>query len=198
MSARTKPARTERHAPGSRGGGDERAFDELYAHCARATFGLLLQVLGDRRRAAEVQEQVFHEAWRRGARCDADRAGLLTRVLTIARGHATAELHRASLNPGPAGRGAAATATGRAPADPLADRRDGPTPEALPLGPHRLTGLLHRLPARERDVLRLRYGDGLTVGQIARRTGVSPDTAQDRAAAGLERLLDHGDATQAA
>lgn len=194
VARRADTDRAEQRIAQRLGDGDERAFEELYARCSRATFGVLLQMLGDRERAADVQQQVFHEVWRRGAEYDADRAGLLTWVLTIARSRAIDELRRKRPDPVDPVDVTVAVGAGNPAAAPIAGGRPGTSEQDAVIGEWRIAGLLERLPEDERELLRMRFHDDLSQTQIAERTGIALGTIKARMVRGLERLREHLDA----
>ena len=92
---RTVPSPDRRLADGLRRR-DPAALDELHARCAGTSFGFLVRTLGDRAAAEDVFQQVFLEAWQRGAAYDPDRAGPMTWVMSIARSRASPPRNRAA------------------------------------------------------------------------------------------------------
>src|SRR4051794_6274656 len=155
---------------------DPDALRELHDLHGRATFGFLLRTLGDRATAEDVQQQVFLEAWQRGERYDADRGGLLTWLLTIARSRAIDHLRRRVPEP-------------RDPASAvaLADRADESRVDDL-LEHWRMAGELAQLPVEQSELLRRRFYLGQSQTEIAEATGVPLGTVKSRMVTGLERL----------
>ena len=113
--------------------------------------GFLVRALGDRGAAEDVFQQVFLEAWQRGAAYDPERAAPLTWIMAITRSRAIDHLRRRVPEPrDPAGSLALLEAE-------AGSRRR--STDAL-LEQWRLAHLLGRLPDEEADVLRRRfYGD---------------------------------------
>lgn len=54
--------------------GDQGAFAELYARCAPLVLGILVRLLGDRRKAEEVLQETFLQAWSQAGSFRADLA----------------------------------------------------------------------------------------------------------------------------
>jgi len=159
--------------------GDPDALRDAYDRYGRATFGLLLRVLGDRALAEDVQQQVFLEVWQRASAYDPSRSGLLTWIMMIARSRAVDQLRSRVPEPrdptGETGLLAAADTSVEAEVDALADR-------------WQVAALLARLPQPEADVLRQRFYGGLSQSEIAERSGVPLGTVKSRMVSGLRRL----------
>ncbi len=138
----------------------------------------------DRATAEDLSSATFEKAWRARARYRRERAAVSTWLLAIARNAATDHLRRSRLE------------------EPLADGvlRDETTPEtaALALGRlRRLWSLLAELPARERELLALKYGAGATNRAIAGLTGLGESnvgTILHRAVSRLRERWDEGGA----
>jgi RNA polymerase sigma-70 factor (ECF subfamily) len=176
IQSRPRPSRADRRIAARLRAGDPRGLEELYAQHGAAVFGLLLRTVRDRATAEDLQQQVFTEAWRRGAQYDPDRAGLVTWLLTIARSRALDDLRRRVPEPrDPASAVALADTASSDGADELVDR-------------WRLTALVQELPAQERALLRLRFHGGLSQSEIAERTGIPLGTVKTKMVRGLERL----------
>ena len=171
--ARRKPDRSERRLVTRLRAGDPDALREAYEAYGAATFGLLVRMLGDREAAADVQQQVFTEVWRRAGQYDPRRAGLLTWVLTIARSRALDHLRKRVPEP----------------RDPhLPDVRAVPSEADDVVDRWRVAHLLGRLPEEEHAVLRMRFYDDLSQSQIAAATGIPLGTVKGRMVSGLARL----------
>jgi RNA polymerase sigma-70 factor (ECF subfamily) len=168
--------RAERRLAKRLGRRDPDALRELYDMHGRATFGFLVRVLGERSTAEDVQQQVFLEAWQRGDRYDADRGGLLTWLLQIARSRAIDQLRRRVPEP----HDPASTVA-------LADRADESQLDDL-LEHWRMAGELARLPDEESDLLRRRFYIGQSQTEIAAATGLPLGTVKSRMVSGLRRL----------
>jgi RNA polymerase sigma-70 factor (ECF subfamily) len=147
-------------------GGDEDAWRALYDR----GFGPLLTFVrrrsgGDEHRVEEVLQEVWMAAVRRLRRFDPDRGPFEAWVLGIAR-NVLRNRWRADRREetGPADPAGLTAPT----ADPGADL------ERVEL----VTLAMAALPGRYRTVLRAKYGDGLSVRQIAERTLQTPKTVE--------------------
>jgi RNA polymerase sigma-70 factor (ECF subfamily) len=156
---------------------DEDVLGELYERYGRLTFGYLLRALRDRGAAEDVQQQVFLEVWERGASYDPRRSSPSTWIMTIARSRAIDHLRRRVPEP-------------RDPAGALAaiDAQPGPSDLDALHDAWWLAAALADLPEDEAEVLRLRFGDGLTQREIAARMGIPLGTVKTRMVRALERV----------
>jgi RNA polymerase sigma-70 factor (ECF subfamily) len=173
---RRRPSRAERRLAARMRRRDRTVLAELYAAHGRATFGFLVSALGDRAAAEDVQQQVFLEAWQRGATYDPQQASPATWLMMIARSRAIDHLRRRVPEP----RDPAVAAT-------LADRSAGGALDEL----HDrwwLAAVLSELPDDESEPLRLRFGHGLTQAEIAQALGLPLGTVKTRMARALDRL----------
>jgi RNA polymerase sigma-70 factor (ECF subfamily) len=153
--------------------GDPQGLEAVHAQCGSAVFSYLRHVLRDRAAAEDVFQQVFTEIWRRGSQYDPSRGSLSTWALTIARSRAVDELRRRRPEP-------------LDPAD--LPEAPAPAPQDAALDRWRMVNLLARLPAEERELLRLRFYGELSQTEIAQRTGLPLGTIKSRMVRGLERL----------
>jgi RNA polymerase sigma-70 factor, ECF subfamily len=165
--------RADRRTADALRAGDPRALEAVHEQCGPTVFGYLRHVLRDRTAAEDVYQQVFTEIWRRGAQYDPARGSLSTWALTIARSRAVDELRRRRPEP-------------LDPAD--LPETPAPAPQDAALDRWRMVNLLARLPAEERELLRLRFYGELTQTEIAQRTGLPLGTIKSRMVRGLERL----------
>ncbi len=156
---------------------DPEVLTELYARYGRLTFGYLLRALRDRGAAEDVQQQVFLEVWERGPSYDPRRSSPSTWIMTIVRSRAIDHLRRRVPEP-------------RDPAGALAAADAQPAPSDLDAlhDAWFLAAALADLPDDEADVLRLRFGDGLTQREIAARLGIPLGTVKTRMVRALERV----------
>src|SRR5688572_16048191 len=151
--------------------GEPGALADLYAHASADVFGLALWRTGSREDAADVVQDVF-------VKLMADPA----RLATVRRPRAwlLAVTHRCAV-------------------DVVRKRREQVPPGddlVLPVDEEpgrrvdgaRLSALLHRLPAAQREALYLRHFAELPFREIGRITGVSTFTAATRYRLGIERL----------
>lgn len=172
------PTRDERRLAKGLRRRDPAALEELHTLCGRATFGLLLRMLGDRAEAEDIFQAVLLEAWERGGNYDPRRASPLTWVLLMARSRAIDHLRRRIPEPrDPVG------------AIALLDREGGEQGHADELIEEwHMAGLLARLPVEEAAILRARFHDGLSQREIAESFDVPLGTVKMRMVHGLERL----------
>jgi RNA polymerase sigma-70 factor, ECF subfamily len=153
--------------------GDPEALAAVRDSCGATVFGYLRHVLRDRDAAEDVFQQVFTEVWRRGSGYDPARGSLAAWVLTIARSRAIDELRRRRPEP---------MDPGTLPETAV------PAPQEDAIERWRVAHLLTRLPADERELLRLRFYDELSQTEIAERLDVPLGTVKSRMVRGLERL----------
>jgi RNA polymerase sigma-70 factor (ECF subfamily) len=158
---------------------DPEALRTLYERFGRITFGFLVNALGDRAAAEDVQQQVFFEVWQRADRYDPSRGKLLTWVMTIARSRAIDHLRRRVPEPLDPDVAARAAESG----GPQGDERIEQLAEQW-----RMRELLDRLPKAEADLLRLRFYGELSQSEIAERDGIPLGTVKTRMFSGLRRL----------
>jgi RNA polymerase sigma-70 factor (ECF subfamily) len=116
--------------------------------------------VGDRDSAEDLTSATFEKAWRARHRYRADRASVATWLLAIARNVAVDHRRRARVE------------------IPIeeAPQRDEETPERTALrdsDQKRLLALLSELAPRERELVSLKYGGGVTNRAIAQLTGLS-------------------------
>ncbi len=165
--------------------GEPAALEALYAETSRACFSVVVGIVRDRGHAEDVQQQVYAEVWRRAAQFDPQRGSLLTWVLTIARSRALDHLRRRADQP--------------MEADTLAAFAGGAEERGYDdLVQRALVGeALAQLPDGERDLLRMRFWDGLSQTEIADATGIPLGTVKSRMTAGLARLKQTLDAMEA-
>ncbi len=156
--------------------GDQRGLEDLYALTSRACFSVVLGIVRDRGHAEDVQQQVYAEVWRRAGQFDPVRGSLLTWVLTIARSRALDHLRRRSDQP--------------MEDETLAALSGGDDDRAYnDLIDRALVGeALARIPEQERELLKLRFWDGLSQTEIAERTGQPLGTIKSRMTAGLRNV----------
>ncbi|MDO9353701.1 MAG: sigma-70 family RNA polymerase sigma factor [Solirubrobacteraceae bacterium] len=155
---------------------DPQALADLHALTGRAAFSVILSVVGDRGHAEDVHQQVYAELWRRAEQFDASRGTLLSWVLTIARSRAIDHLRRRREQPVADD---ALMALGGGAEDPSFDDV---------LNRAYVAQALEQVPERERELLRLRFWDGLTQTEIAERTGQPLGTVKSRMLSGLRTL----------
>ena len=159
------------------GGGDRRAFDELYRRYARAVLGLALRRLGDRGRAEDAAQEAFVAIWRSARTFDSGRGSGAPWLYAVARNAITDGLRRTP-----------------APAAELVDRPGGepdPSEEAeASWRAWRVHRALEVLPEHERPVIELAYWRGLSQSEIAEQLGIPLGTVKTRTRSALARLAD--------
>lgn len=136
-------------------------WDAIYAEQLPRVYNFFRYRIGDRPEVEDLTSLTFEKAWRARHRYRRDIAGFTTWLLTIARNVAT-DHYRASRYHVPL-EDAADRATGVTPEDETARRSD--------IG--RLGALMAALPDRDRELLSLKYGGGMTNRAIARITGLT-------------------------
>ena len=152
-----------------RAGSDE-ALDALYARYADEIQGVAYLILRDRFAAEDVMAETLITAWKRG-RDLRDGGALRPWLLKIATNHALAALRR------------------RRDVRPI-DQVDIPTADST--GPVAarivLLAAVDRLPAQMRAAVVLHYYSDLSVDDVARALGKSPNTIKSQLRVGLGHL----------
>ena len=159
------------------GGGDRRAFDELYRRYARAVLGLALRRLGDRGRAEDATQEAFVAIWRSARTFDSGRGTGAPWLYAVARNAITDGLRRTP--------------------PPVSELEDGPGDEPDPSDEAeaswtawRVHRALEVLPEHERPVIELAYWRGLSQSEIATRLEIPLGTVKTRTRSALARLAD--------
>lgn len=182
----TETVLAERDGPADRAPGDVAAGDataavtDLYRGHALGLTRLALVMVGDRGTAEDVVQEAFAGLYRRWPRLR-DRERALTYVRSaVLNGSRTALRRRRrpfrTVHEAPVWSAEAAAMVGE-------DRRE-------------VMEALHRLPARQREALVLRYFCDLSAEEIADAMGISPGTVKSttsRAIAALGRILGSGE-----
>jgi RNA polymerase sigma-70 factor, ECF subfamily len=155
--------------------GDE--LRELYRRYAPELFGFATSALGgDRELAEEVVQDVFAQLWRHAEDYDQRRASVRTWLYAIARNRIIDAHRRAAARPK------------RAEDDSLdaAAEMDAALDHAVLRW--QVTAALARLSPAHREVIRLAHYGGLTMREIAERTGVPLGTVKSRTSYALRHL----------
>jgi RNA polymerase sigma-70 factor (ECF subfamily) len=145
------------------------AMRALYRTYSGELYGFALNALGERGAAEEVVQEVFTRAWRHAATYDARRGSVRTWLYQIARHAIIDARRRASVRP---------SLPLRAPSDADAGE-GGPTIEQAMLG-WQVIAALERLSPEHRQVIRLAHFQGLSMREIAERTGLPVGTVKSR------------------
>jgi RNA polymerase sigma-70 factor, ECF subfamily len=166
------------------GAGEREAvdWDVVYAEELPRVYNFFRYRVGNRATAEDLTSSTFEKAWKARHRYREDRASVATWLLAIARNVAIDHFRRAR----PEVELDEAEPSGEPAIEDALDRRRD-------LG--RLAALLGRLPAREREVLALKYGADATNRAIAGITGLSESnvgTILHRTIAGLRAQWDEG------
>jgi len=166
--------------------GDPRALEQLHELTSRACFAVVHGIVRDRGHAEDVQQQVYAEVWRRAGQYDGSRGTLLTWVLTIARSRALDHLRRRADQP-------LDDETLAALQGGEDDRAYDDVVERAQVGE-----ALARIPAQERELLRMRFWEGLSQTEIAERTGQPLGTVKSRMTSGLRAVREQLEAQEVA
>jgi len=168
--------------------GDRDAFAALYDRHARAVFGLLLRLVGERPVAEELVQETFLRVWQHAPTFDAERGSPLPWMLWIAHNLGLNEHRRRRSRPvvvPPA-------------SDEIVDPRiarlpiDEPDPADEALRHEQLATVaaaMAGLPEVQREVIQL-YAVGHTQEEIATRLDAPLGTVKTRMRRGLLRLRD--------
>src|SRR5919112_1510798 len=147
--------------------GDE--LRELYRRYAGELFGFPTSALGDREQAEEVVQDVFAQLWRHAGEYDQRRASVRTWLYAIARNRIVDAHRRAAARP--------KRADDEEKLDDAAEI-DAALDQAVLRW--QITAALARLSPAHREVIRLAHYGGLTMREIAERTGIPPGTVKNR------------------
>ena len=164
---------------------DEQALVELIDPASPWLLGLVQSMLRDQDEAEEVVLEVFATAWDRVGTLGDEHDALLPWLLRIARNRAIDRLRRRRRWRLKLDR---AKAFGEVPADRTAPREVN---EAAQPGWHvheTVHAALARLPADQREVVRLAYFEGLTHSEIARRLDLPMGTVKTRLRLAFDKL----------
>ena len=155
--------------------GDE--LRELYRRYAGELFGFAASALGDREQAEEVVQDVFAQLWRHAGDYDQRRASVRTWLYAIARNRIVDAHRRAAARP--------RRADGEDSLDSAAEI-DAALDQAVLRW--QITAALARLSPAHREVIRLAHYGGLTMREIAERTGIPLGTVKSRTSYALRSL----------
>jgi RNA polymerase sigma-70 factor (ECF subfamily) len=139
----------------------EEDWDALYAEQLPRVYNYFRYRVGPGPEAEDLTSITFEKAWRARHRYRRDLSAFTTWLFTVARNVAVD--HYRKRRP-------------HVPLDRAAEVAGGPTPEELAerrSDLEHLARLMSRLPDRDRELLSLKYGAGLTNRAIARTTGFS-------------------------
>jgi RNA polymerase sigma-70 factor (ECF subfamily) len=153
--------------------GDESAVRAIYQRYGGAMFAVAMSMLRDRELAAECVQQTFVRAWRASRSFDPGRE-LRPWLATITR-RVAVDIYRREA---------------RSRSEPRADVDDTVVPIAFERTweAFEVRAALDRLPADEREVVRLAHFEGLTHSEIAERLDVPVGTVKSRSFRAHRRL----------
>jgi RNA polymerase sigma factor (sigma-70 family) len=175
--------------------GNEDAFRRLYGELYGPVAGYVAARTTPREDAEDVTSDVFHRFVAGLDRYDAKSGSLLTWLLAMAR-NAVIDHHRRRR-----AHGAARERT--VPVDELADLLAAAPDD--PLGRmvrdedlRQLERLVRRLPSETREMFALRFGEGLSVREVATVLGLGEDAAKQRFARALRQIRSELSTTRSA
>lgn len=159
---------------------DEGALADLYDQFGSYVFGLAARVIGDRRAAEDVTQDVFLAMWERPGAFDPERGKLRTFLGTLAHRRAIDYVRREEARRRRAARDAAVVL---------------PIPDVDELAmaivtAEQVRAEVERLPAEQRAAVELAYFGGRTYRQVAEELGIPEGTAKSRMRLGLARIAD--------
>jgi RNA polymerase sigma-70 factor (ECF subfamily) len=157
---------------------DRASFDALFRECAGDVHAYALSLLGERAAAEDVTAQSFERLLRSRRRLDSRRGTPRALLFTIARNAALDELRRRRRRPL-----ADASAAERLAAEPVAgiESEDVERREAV-------RRALSELPARDREIVLLKFHGQLTNAELAQALGISESNAGTRLSRALAKL----------
>jgi RNA polymerase sigma-70 factor, ECF subfamily len=154
----------------------EDTMRRLYRSYGPELYGFALNSLGDRGLAEELVQEVFTRIWRHADSYDPDRASFRTWLYGIARNAIIDVKRKQSVRP---------QLSSREPDDQEASF-DEPLEAALLRW--QVQAALERLTPEHRQVIRLAHFQGLTLREIADRTGIPLGTVKSRTSYALRAL----------
>jgi RNA polymerase sigma-70 factor (ECF subfamily) len=159
---------------------DPRALTEMYDQFGSYVFGLAARVIGDRRAAEDVTQDVFLQLWERPDAFDPERGRLRTFVGTLAHRRAIDLVRREEARRRRGARDAASVL-------PIPDVDE--LAIAIVTAEH-VRAEVEQLPTEQRAAIELAYFSGRTYRQVAEELGIPEGTAKSRMRLGLRRIAD--------
>ena len=155
----------------------EESMRALYRTYGPELYGFAVSALGDRGQAEELVQEVFTRVWRKADSFDPERASFRTWLYGIARNAIIDQKRRASVRPALA-------------AHEVDDDERGSVDASLEQALLRwqVGAALERLTPEHRQVIRLAHFQGLTLREIAERTGIPLGTVKSRTSYALRGL----------
>jgi RNA polymerase sigma-70 factor, ECF subfamily len=155
----------------------EESMRAMYRTYGPELYGFAVNALGDRGQAEELVQEVFTRVWRKADTYDASRASFRTWLYGIARNAIIDLKRRAAVRP-------ALSAY-----DPEQDEQGSPDHSLeTALLRWQVSAALERLTPEHRQVIRLAHFQGLTLREIAERTGLPLGTVKSRTSYALRGL----------
>ncbi|SMQ15253.1 RNA polymerase sigma-70 factor, ECF subfamily [Streptomyces sp. Ag82_O1-12] len=161
-------------------GGDQKAFEELYAVVSGPVFGLVRRVVRDPAQSEEVAQEVLLELWRSAAKFDPGRGSAMSWILTLAHRRAVDRV-RSARAAGERERREALRAN-----QPAFDQ----VTEEVEAGLERewVRRCLDRLTVLQRQSVTLAYYEGYTYREVAEQLSLPLGTVKTRMRDGLTRM----------
>lgn len=149
----------------------------LYRTYGPELYGFAVNALGDRGQAEELVQEVFTRVWRKAETYDSNRASFRTWLYGIARNAIIDQKRRASVRPALSQH------------EPNHDEQ-GSVDQSLEgaLLRWQVNAALERLTPDHRQVIRMAHFQGLTLREIAERTGLPLGTVKSRTSYALRGL----------
>jgi len=161
------------------------ALDQLYDRYNRPIFSLALMIVGDQATAEEITLDVFMRVWQKAGSYRADQAKVSTWLTHIARHHAIDVLRRRAVRPDQY----ALSLDEITPGIPLPAQDPGELAEHS-LRRERVRAAIAKLPADQRQALKLAYFGGYTQTQIAEALKQPLGTIKTRIKLAMQKLRD--------
>ena len=166
--------------------GDQQAFSQLYDHSSTLLFTLALRILGNRKEAVELLQDVYWEVWRKVSRYDVGRGTPVAWLITLTKSRAIDRL-RARASRGYQARNSLEAETAAEVADP------GPSPFETQADQElraAVEAAVAGLPQAQQQAIELAYYEGLSHAEIASRLNQPLGTVKTRFKLGMSRLRD--------
>ena len=159
---------------------DETALAELYDQFGSFVFGLAARVIGDRRAAEDVTQDVFLFVWEHPDAFDPERGRLRTFLGTLAHRRAVDHVRREE----------ARRRRGQRDAAMQVSVPDVDEMAMALVAAERVRAEVERLPVEQREAIELAYFGGRTYRQVAEELCIPEGTAKSRLRLGLRRIAD--------
>jgi RNA polymerase sigma-70 factor, ECF subfamily len=157
--------------------GDVEAFRALYDRYAARLFGLIRTIMGDRREAEDVLQEVFWQVWRSASRYDASHGCAAVWIIMIARSRAIDAMRQRR-------RKELRSESAAGELESVAVRMSDADDDEATVARQALDGL----PREQRESIGLAFYRGYTHEQIARIQGVPLGTVKTRIRLGIRRV----------